>query len=100
MRRSPWSPVPDRPTLAVKPLAAAALTTTRAVSARRLSRGVSARIRGPLKIMATRKLGGYAAPEGWVKAGKAAAPASTPAAVSAAAEATRFAEGRVREGGR
>src|ERR1019366_4564275 len=88
MRRSPGPPVRDRPTLAVKPLAAAALTTTRAVSARRLSRGVSARIRGPLKIMATRKLGGYAAPEGWVKAGKAAAPASPPAAVGADREST------------
>ena len=74
--------------LAVRPLAAAALTRTRAVSARRLSRGVSATVRAPPKSMATSMLTGYAVPGGWVKAGKAAAPASTPAAVSAAAEAT------------
>ena len=46
-----------RPALAVKPLAAAALTRTRAVSARRLSRGVSARIRAPQKSMATSRAG-------------------------------------------
>ena len=74
--------------LAVKPLAAAALTRTRASSARRLSSGVSATIRAPPKSMATSMLTGNAVPGGWVKAGKAAAPASTPAAVSAAAEAT------------
>ena len=79
--------------LAVKPLAAAALTTTRAVSARRLSSGVSARIRAPPKSAATSMLTGTAVPEGWVKAGKAAAPASTPAAVSAAAEATSHLSG-------
>ena len=49
---------------------------------------MSASIRAPLKSMATSMLTGTAVPWGWVKAGKAAAPASTPAAVSAAAEAT------------
>ena len=93
MRRCPWAPAPARPTLAVRPLAAAALTRTRAVSARRLSRGVSATIRAPPKSMATSMLTGNAVPGGWVKAGKAAAPASTPAAVSAAAEATSHLSG-------
>ena len=49
---------------------------------------MSARIRAPPKSMATSRLTGNAVPGGRVKAGKAAAPASTPAAVSAAAEAT------------
>ena len=43
--------------------------------------------------MATSMLTGNAVPGGWVKAGKAAAPASTPAAVSAAAEATSHLSG-------
>ena len=46
--------------LAVKPLAAAALTRTRASSARRLSSGVSATIRAPPKSMATSMLTGNA----------------------------------------
>ena len=44
--------------------------------------------------MATSMLTGTAVPGGWVKAGNAAAPASTPAAVSAAAEATSHLSGR------
>ena len=84
--------MPARLALAVKPLAAAALTRTRMTSARRLSSGVSARIRAPPKSAATSRLTGNSVPgSDRVKAGIRVVSAA--AAVSAAAEATSHLSG-------
>ena len=74
--------------LADMPLAAAAPASTTASSARVLSSGASASVSVPPRSMATSMLTGNAPTGGRVKAGNAAAPASTPAAVSAMAAAT------------